>query len=609
MEEKDLNMTIKMGAKSFAGIKDLDEGRPIDEKQIEDLCQFADARFDCADFRVLILIKTIYAYSDCLTADTKARIKKTLLDFKYWMDEPGDDSMCFWSENHQLIFHTCEYLAGLLYPGEIFTNSHMTGKEHVEKAKKKLLLWLENKWTYGFIEWHSNTYYEEDIAPLALLVDYALEEEIGIKSQIILDLLLLELAMYSYDGFFSVTSGRCYEAQKKDGNRQDTRDIYRYAFDSSSDDFDYTRISSAFILSKKYKVPKVIKAIASDQNPKVMKDSMGLNLQELKHEMDIKDIDRGGAYLWQMEAFTNVESIETTIDMFNHYKMYQNVFLKDLKMINSKLLRKLRLLPLLVRVLNPSTQGVAIQRSNSYTYKTKDFMLSTSMRYHPGEFGDQQHIWHAVLPNNIHVFATHPGAPFFDDNARNFSPSYWVGNGILPDAVQHENVHMSIYKCDQRKGFLERSRPQMSHVYFPKSHFNEVVIKEKAVFGRSGETYIALLGVHPLEYNNEDEIIQRGAVTAWICELSSKDEAGSFEEFITQIMTAQVTFAGNILTYKNQALTYKKAYQVDGVLVNAEYDRFDTPYVKAKRKADQLNIAHNGLKLHLDFNRLKREEH
>ncbi len=615
MEEKDINMAIKMGNKSFPGIKDLAEGRSIDEKQIEELCQFADARYDCSDFRVVILLKTIYEYSEHLSEGIKSRIKRTLLHFKYWMDEPGDDSLCFWSENHQLIFHTCEYLVGHLYPEEIFTNNQMSGSEHRAKAKKKLLQWLEHRWNFGFIEWHSNTYYEEDIAPLALLIDYAPEEDLQIKSKIILDLLLLELAMYSYDGFFSVTSGRCYEAQKKDGNMQDTRDIYRYAFDNTAksfdntaEPFDYTRISTALVLSKKYKVPEVIKAIAGDLEPGIMKDSMGLNLNEIKKEMHLKDLESGGAYLWQMEAFTNVESINTSIDMFNQYAMYENIFLKDMKMINYKILRKLHLLPILVKLLNPSTQGVAIQRSNSYTYKVKEFMLSTSMRYHPGEFGDQQHIWHAALPNNIQVFGTHPGAPFFDDNARNFSPSYWVGNGILPDAVQQENIHMSIYKVNGRRGFMERSRPQMTHVHFPKERFEKVIVKEKAVFGQIKDTYIALLGVQPLEFIEKDEIVQKGSITAWICEVSSKEKVGSFERFIADIMAAVVTFDQLRLTYKEQTLTYKKAYRINGDLVNTEYNRLDTPYCKVKRKPDHLHIRYGRKALSMDFKDLKREE-
>jgi hypothetical protein len=596
-----------MGAKSYSGIKDLDEGRRIDESQIERLCQFVDERYDCADFRVVTLLKTIYAYSECISLGVQNKIKKTLLDFKYWHDEPGDDSLCTWSENHQLIFHTCEYLAGYYYKDDMFSNSDMSGEAHINKARPKLLQWFEHKFKYGFIEWHSNTYYEEDIAPLALLIDYAKEEEIVMKAKMIMDLLLLDMAMYSFDGFFNVCSGRCYENQKKDGYHQDTLDIYHYAFGKKEYQFNYERISSVFVLCKNYEVPEVIKLIAHDKHPGVLKDSMGLDLNELKTELDMTNLDKGGAFVWQMEAFTNPETINLTMDMFNTYHLQKNDFLKDLKIINYKILRKLNLLPLLIKIINPTTQGVAIERNNSYTYKTKDYMLSTAMRYHPGKFGDQQHIWHAALPNNIHIFTTHPGVPFFDDKARNFSPSYWVGNGILPDSVQHENIHMSIYRLNGRKGFLERSRPKMTHAYFPKIKFDEVVEKPQGVFGKIGSSYVALLGANPIEFISEEEIVQKGDLTAWICELSSASEAGDFNQFIDRVISEVVNFKGKTLTYKGLELTYKKAFKVKGEGVETQYQRLETPYCNIKRKPDEINIVFNDHSLKLNLEKQIRE--
>src|SRR5690606_12686534 len=129
-------------------------------------------------------------------------------------------------------------------------------------------------------------------------------------------------------------------------------------------------------------------------------------------------------FLWSMEAFTNKESIEMTMDIYNAWNLKENNFLKDLESVNIKVLRELRLLPLVVKLLNPATQGVAIERANTYTYKTSSYMLSTAQKYHPKKFGDQQHIWQATLDEKLSIFSTHPGSPMFDDAARNFSPSF-----------------------------------------------------------------------------------------------------------------------------------------------------------------------------------------
>ncbi len=329
---------------------------------------------------------------------------------------------------------------------------------------------------------------------------------------------------------------------------------------------------------------------------------MGLSLKEVSKELGMEDMDVAGAYLWQMEAFTNVESINMTMDMFNAYNMHNNVFLKDLKMINYKILRRLGLLPLLVKILNPSTQGVAIQRSNNYTYKTADYMLSTSMRYHPGEFGDQQHIWHAALPNNINVFTTHPGAPMFDDNARNFSPDYWVGNGILPDSIQEKSIHISTYKLDQRKGFLERNRQFFTHAYFPRDKFDEVRFLDKRVFARIDNTYIQLIGSQPIEVVNGEELIQRGKFTVWVCELETSKNAGSFADYINEAMRYDLQVSGSLCNYKNISLKYKGDYRVNEELVNTQYQRLESPYARVERKPKEINLSYGDHSYSLVFN-------
>jgi hypothetical protein len=177
------------------------------------------------------------------------------------------------------------------------------------------------------------------------------------------------------------------------------------------------------------------------------------------------------------------------MQMFNDWHLEDNNFLKDLKMINQPILRKLGLLPLLVRILNPATRGVAIERVNSYTYHQKEYMLSTAQNYHPKAFGDQQHLWQATLPNDVHLFSTHPGSPMFDDPARNFSPSYWVGNGINPLVVQEKNRVFMMYDLTPRKGFLERKRQGFIHFFVHFKLFDEVIQEEKGIYLRVQDTY------------------------------------------------------------------------------------------------------------------------
>ncbi len=605
----DVGMAIKMNVKCFKDIYLLDQGKKIDEKQIIDICDFANKRYDCADFRVASIIKTLYSYKHLLSEETIRYMEDTVLNFKYWMDEPGIDGMCYWSENHQILFHTIEYLAGNMFEGVTFSNSNMTGIQHVNKALPKINNWMKNRFLYGFTEWHSNTYYEEDIAALSLLIEFSNDDILVNKATIILDIIMLDMAMLNYNGYFAVTSGRYYELQKKDVRQADVNDILMYMFNIiPKKEFNYERISSVFILNKKYQLPKVIYEIAHYKDAVEIKQSFGLNLNEVKKEIP-KGFDNRGMFFWAMEAFTNPESINISIDIFKAWKLQTNNFLKPLKPVSNTIVRRLGLLPNIVKVLNPATQGIAIQRADTYTYKTKDYLISTAQKYHPGEYGDQQHIWNVVLPNNITVFTTHPGAAMFDEAQRNFSPSYWVGNAINPHAVQDKNILLCYYNLDQRKGVLEKNRNMFTHIYFPFNKFNNVVLKNKLCVGEINDSYIGIISLENFEKAN-DELISRGIRTGYAVILADTNEYKSIEEFVKKLENSNFNLNNDVVTfdYNNNiySFKFKGDFFINNNVINTNYDLYDSPFVKANRKPNELSIKHGNNILYLNFDKAER---
>ena len=71
-----------------------------------------------------------------------------------------------------------EYVAGMAFPLDNFSNSNQNGLFHALKGRLNAEHWIREKGYYGFTEWHSNTYYEEDM--LALLNIYDFGEENGL---------------------------------------------------------------------------------------------------------------------------------------------------------------------------------------------------------------------------------------------------------------------------------------------------------------------------------------------------------------------------------------------------------------------------------------------
>ena len=110
----------------FSQICRLELGRgPIDEEAIREALAYVNARHDCADFTVAGLLRMLYlhAANPLLPLDLVQATCAVVLGFKYWIDEPGyNDLMCFWTENHQIMFHSDEYLAGQLFAEQVFPN-------------------------------------------------------------------------------------------------------------------------------------------------------------------------------------------------------------------------------------------------------------------------------------------------------------------------------------------------------------------------------------------------------------------------------------------------------------------------------------------------------
>jgi len=581
-----------------------------DLSKIESTCKYLDYRYDCLDFRMQTLLRIVFKYSSKIPSKYLDIIKQSLLGSKFFMDQPGEDSICFWSENHLILFATAEYLTGQLYEDEIFTNDGLSGIKHKEIALKRINIWLKQRFYYGFTEWYSNTYYEEDLAPLANLIDFCDNQAVVEKSKMIMDLLLFDLATQSHKGSFTSTSGRQYEMGKKSGEnsclRNVTKHIWGYEVKNEKKGVDLN-----FIYMDNYQVPSVIKNVGFDSYERIIKASSGLNLNELVKEMPKgQSLDRV-MMQWAMESFTNSEVITDTIKYIHKNKMLTNEFLNDFKMIDLSILKYTGIMPLISKIVRPFSNGVAIQRANTYTYKTNNYMLATVQNYHPGEFGDQQHIWSATLAYNLCVFTTHPAPPFTEDGALSASPSYWVGNGRNPHSVQDKNVNITIYSLDGKKGFMEKTVQMNTHCYFPRELFDEVEITDKLAIACIGKSFIAVQGSRCIEVC-DDELIQEGVLTSWVTELSSSDEE-KYEDFKSRIKGNHLSFDEMKKTIfyhtsgKDYKLKYKGEFTINGEVVDIEYKRFDSHYSETDRKSPIIQIKHEDETLVLDFENNVRE--
>lgn len=187
---------------------DKDKIETILRRQID----FINKRSDCSDFYLSYFPFMIRNFSDSglIRKETLDDMKKCILNFRYWHDEPGDDAMWFYSENHALMFHVCQLIAGELYPYETFTNSNMTGLEMQKKAISLLKPWFEAFFKTGFTEWNSPPYLPIDALGFASLYAQTRNNEMRAYASRALNYIFRLLAITSFEGVFSTTSGRTY---------------------------------------------------------------------------------------------------------------------------------------------------------------------------------------------------------------------------------------------------------------------------------------------------------------------------------------------------------------------------------------------------------------
>lgn len=175
-----------------------------------------DERRDCSDFVLVPLLWLAGAYREQIPADLWTSIKASILDYRYWVDEPGNDVMWFWSENHVLCFHVSQYLAGRLFADERFACSGRTGHQQAALGQERLMKWFDSVETHGLAEWNSAAYYPIDFIGLLALEHFG-GGEIKRRSKLLLDRLFTMIALHTSGGVPAGSMGRAYDKELRGG--------------------------------------------------------------------------------------------------------------------------------------------------------------------------------------------------------------------------------------------------------------------------------------------------------------------------------------------------------------------------------------------------------
>lgn len=512
-------------------------GLEVDESTIKRACEYVKMRRDCSDFILQAILRFMYWEKErpILSSEIRELMKETILGFRYWIDEPGEMTMYMDTENHRLLFHTAEWLAGLLFPTERFNNSEQNGLYHALKGRIYLSEWLRERIKFGFDEWHSNSYYPIVFAGLTNIYDFAPPEEYKLKimSKRVLDYMFFILAQDTFHGVFGTTHGRCYGTRIKYPDCDESSSLCWILYGEGN--LCGGGIAAVSVSTSKYNIPDIILKIAEDRTTIV------------------ESYERQGLISYR-DLSANINVYKTPDYMLSSLQDFlKGDYLELVKEAD---------------IIRP---GVAMYWSFPYT---------------------QIHIAQVTLKNKVVIFWS---CPITSEEGTSLRPDYWAGNITLPRAIQYKNVLALVWRQNRFSWIthclFERYRFDESYIE-DRWAFARVEDGYVGIYSHNGFS----LGEKG-QYAGR-ELVCHAKENIWLAECGRKEDWGSFENFIDGIKKADIQSIEGGLMYNSPSIgQFIVGWEIDPTVNGEKIKTKDYPLLESPFGYSAFGSGHITLRL------------
>jgi hypothetical protein len=147
--------------------------------------------------------------------------------------------------------------------------------------------------------------------------------------------------------------------------------------------------------------------------------------------------------------------------------------------------------------------------------------------------------------------------------------------------------------------------------YFPRWAFDEVIQQDKWIFGRRLNSYVGLYSDEPITWESNYELRTFGRKNAYIVELGSIEDYGTFDNFTTSLSETRVDVRHLAVGYDIQYLSptrglVKVAWNGPMTVAGEEvdlgpYPKFENEFCIQAFNTLRTTIEHGNMKLVLDF--------
>ncbi|GHV86768.1 hypothetical protein AGMMS50255_0640 [Spirochaetia bacterium] len=604
--------------------------RPLNQTGLEKSLNMINTRVDCADFVLPAFLSMLYLYKDSalLSNENRELFKQAILGYKYAMDDPNEDKngVCYFTENHQALFASCELIAGQLFPDETFTNNKQKGSWHRDRGEKRMRQWIDWRARLGYSEWLSNGYYSEDLLALAIVYGLSEKEDLRKDAGKLIEVTLFDVAVNSFDGLMGASNGRAYVSPTLRPELGGTSSIAKLFWGEGS--YEAVSLGTVALAVFDYRCSAAVKNVGRDKSAIINRERMSINVEDSKKfGLDPKKYDDIMFY-WGQQTFLHRDVIENSMKLCPkwlgmrpsidaHWEKYQILEKAGFKpeviepLLSNGLIEG--------KAYDPDYACCALTQTDIYTYRTPYYLLSNSQDFRKAKVGYQQHIWQATLGGRALVFTNCPGSEEYRDR-----PNRFAGNSFMPRTVQHKNVLLCVYRTP-----TESAHFFFTHLYFPQREFDEVREENGWIFGKRGGAYIAVYSSIPGKWQRPDPELYKSLfprdweeefklvkpydynvpkhAVVYVCEMGDEKNNGSFEQFTGSFKNAAFsgdTFAFNYASPSAGTLSFgwNESLKINGEEIPIHgYKRYDNPYCQTEFGEKSYHIRCGGEEVKLEF--------
>ncbi|MGP9707450.1 hypothetical protein [Brachybacterium sp. AOP24-D1-21] len=562
-------------------------GSPGEPEVIEDALTIIDSRIDCADFTlggVLRLLRHPLSAAR-LSPSERTALERAATGFRYWWDQPGEDAMCFHTENHRALFHSAEMIAGQGHPNTTFRLTAMSGAEHRQHGEATLREWCLHRAQTGWSEWLSSTYIEHHLMALLNTYDFAQDSSLSALAGDLLDVMLVELALHSRDGALVASQGRIYPRTLRDSRDSGAASISWLLWGGEQEP-DPCSVGTVALATSLYTPPAILEDLGRAEGPETIRARMSFDVEDAGELGVGESAEERARVFWALGEFGHPGVWSASADVCTRYgqrldtppEFYRQQYEQQVSEHG--------------RIVDPHRDRHALSSVEVTTHRRPGATLSSAQVFRPGAPGYQQHVWQATLGPEAQVFSTAPGS--LEDTDR---PGWWNGNSLLPAAVQRDDLMVVTYRG------LAHQKLAYSHVRWPENALDFSARAGSWWIGSLGQGLVGLwcsAECAEMDLTGPDdgaiELRTLSPDASWICFTSdvaaqrAPDQESALASFATQVqgMAPQQRLDGSIqLRDANGAallVSWPGQVTIDGELQHPEpHPRLESPYGTAGR--------------------------